>query len=329
MKSKSVGLFAAFATLALSVQLADAVELQVLSSWDNSYPVRSILLEELKKDVEAASNRDLTFSISGPETVPPFEQFQPVQSGAFQLLVTHAAYHFGTTSMLIAVDGFSGDLAKWREDGVRNVIDRHYQKFGMKLIALPRSPEGTAFQIILREPVSADGDLHGRKIRGTQNYAGVFNLLGASPVVLPPSDIYSSLEKGVVDGAAWPVIGVRAARWNEVAKYLLRPSFGTVNYPILMNLGAWQRLTEAQRKVLADQGMKIEDFWAPEWSKLAKAEEEELLASGSKITSMGKDQQAKLPTSWAQGSWQVAMTKDPKEVAEFHEWAKSRGLSTD
>jgi TRAP-type transport system periplasmic protein len=146
MKARSIGLFAASATLAMSVQLADAVELRVLSSWDNSYPVRSVLLEELKKNVEAASNGDLTFSISGPETVPPFEQFQPVQSGAFQILVTHAAYHFGTTSMLIAVDGFSGDLAKWREAGVRDVIDRHYQKYGMKLIALPRPPQSTAFR---------------------------------------------------------------------------------------------------------------------------------------------------------------------------------------
>ena len=98
----------------------DAIEFRVLCSWDNTYPIRSVLLEEFVKNVEAASKRDLTFSISGPETVPPFEQLQPVASGAFQILVTHGAYHFGTSSMLIATEGFTGDLAQWRHVGGRD-----------------------------------------------------------------------------------------------------------------------------------------------------------------------------------------------------------------
>src|SRR5436190_767043 len=94
----------------------------------------------------------------------------------------------------------------------------------------------TASQIILRQPVGPSGDLQGRKIRGTVTYAGVFNLLGASPVVLAPADIYTSLEKGVVDGAGWPVLGVLDYRWYEVAKYIVRPTFGMLTYPIFMNM---------------------------------------------------------------------------------------------
>jgi TRAP-type C4-dicarboxylate transport system substrate-binding protein len=327
MKSALLAIVSTVAAILSSIHAAGALELRVLSSWDNSYPIRSILLEEFVKRVEAASKRDLTFSISGPETVPPFEQLQPVASGAFQILVTHGAYHIGTSSMLIGTEGFTGDLAKWRGAGVRDVMDEHYQRIGLKLLALPRSPEGTAFHILLREPVSATGDLQGRKIRGTQNYAGVFKLLGASPVVLPPSDIYSSLEKGVINGAAWPVLGIRAARWNEVAKYMLRPSFGTVSYPMLVNLSTWRRLTDGQRKILTEEADKIEDFWAGEWNRLAREEQDALLASGSQLTEMGKDQQSRLLASWAQGSWEVAMTRNPKEVAEFREWAKGKGLS--
>lgn len=317
---------AAASALLAALPAAHAVELRVLCSWDSTYPIRSVLLEEFGKRVAAASKRDITFIINGPETVPPFEQLQPVVSGAFQMLVTHGAYHLGTSSLLIGTEGFTGNLAKWREAGVNDQIDKHYQKLGLKLLAMPRSPEGTAFHIILRQPVTAGGDLQGRKIRGTQNYAGVFKLLGASPVVLPPADIYSSLEKGVIDGAAWPVIGVRSARWNEVARHMLRPTFGTVSYPILVNLGAWQRLTDAQRKLLTDEGRKIEDFWHDEWNKLAKEEEDALLKSGSQLSPMGKDQQGKLAASWALGSWEVAMTRHAKDVTEFREWAKGKGL---
>ncbi len=131
-------------------------------------------------------------------------------------------------------------------------------------------PEGSAYNIMLRAPVGPSGDLQGRKIRATQTYAGVLSMLGASPVNLPPAEIYPSLEKGVVDGAAWPVIGPLGYRWYEVAKYdhaakLRRGGPFRVREP-----GAWNNLSEAQRKLLDDEAMKMEDDWYVEWPKLAE-----------------------------------------------------------
>lgn len=318
------------AALALGVMLwplgAGAVELRVLSSWDQSYPPRPKFLEYFLKNVEAASKNDITFKISGPETVPPFEQLQPVSAGVFQILFTHGAYHSGQTPFLLAAEAISGDLAKWREVGVREQIDKAYQKHGLKLLALGQSPDGTAFQIILRQPVGPSGDLAGRKIRGTQTYGGVFSMLGGSPVVLPPSEIYSALEKGVVDGAAWPVLGVYDYRWWEVAKYLLRPTFGKVIYPIFMNLNAWNRLTPAQQQILLAEGKKAEDMWFTEWGKLAAEEYKKLVAAGAKETEMGPAQKAKLERALADSEWQVATQFNAKEIAPLIEFAKSKGL---
>ena len=47
----------------------------------------------------------------------------------------------------------------------------------------PSSNQG--YHIFLKEPLSANNDFKGRKIRGTQSYHGVIRLLGGSPVVLP------------------------------------------------------------------------------------------------------------------------------------------------
>jgi hypothetical protein len=55
-------------------------------------------------NVETASKGDMKFIISGPETVPTFEQLQPVRSGVFQLLLPHGAYHIGQTPYLLAVE---------------------------------------------------------------------------------------------------------------------------------------------------------------------------------------------------------------------------------
>jgi len=322
--------FRSLAALAIGLMLcpaaASALELRVLSSWDQSYPPRPKLLEVFLKNVETASKGDITFKISGPETVPAFEQLQPVSTGVFQLLFTHGAYHAGQIPVLLAAEAFSGDLKKWRDTGVREEVDKYYQRVGLKLIALGQAPEGSAYQIILRQPVGPSGDLQGRKIRGTQTYSGVFSMLGASPVVLPPSEIYTALEKGVVDGAAWPVLGVLDYRWYEVAKYLLRPTFGTVVYPIFMNLNAWNRLTDQQKQLMLSEGRKVEDMWFTEWVKLGDEETRQLLSRGAQITEMGQAQRAKANKALADTLFQLGLQYNAKDVGELREFGKAKGL---
>jgi TRAP-type transport system periplasmic protein len=97
---------------------AQATELRVLASWDDTHPARRILLNTYLKNVEAASKGDLTFKLSGPETAPPFEQLQPVGAGIFQMLFTHPGYHMGTTPFLISIDGLKGDSRFMRESGL-------------------------------------------------------------------------------------------------------------------------------------------------------------------------------------------------------------------
>jgi TRAP-type transport system periplasmic protein len=325
MRSKLLWLLTSFA-LAISVP-AKATELRTLSSWDDTHPARRILLNTYLKNVEAASKGDLTFKLSGSETVPPFEQLQPVGAGVFQLLFTHPGYHVGVTPYLVSIDGFKGDSKALRESGAYELIDRHFQRFGVKLIFATKSAEESGFQIILRQPVGPSGDLTGRKIRGTQSYAGVVSLLHASPVVLPPAEVYSALEKGVVDGAAWPAIGVLDYKWNEVARYLLRPLFGSSTYYLFINLNAWNGLSKAQQAVLMDEGRKIGDFWDPEWLRLSKVEQDQLLAAGSKVTEVSPALGGKLSAAFADGLWDLSAASDAKGAAELRAFAKARGLA--
>lgn len=318
---------AALAIAALGTSVASATELRLLASWDDSHPARRILMRTYLKNVETASKGDLTFNISGPETVPPFEQLQPAGSGIFQLLFTHSAYHIGTTPYLIPIDALHGDSKAVLNSGIYELIDKHYQKYGLKLVFLVKPKEDTGYQIILRAPIGPSGDLQGRKIRGTQSYTGVINMLRGSPVVLPPGEVYSALEKGVVDGTAWPAIGIMDYKWNEVAKYMMRPKFGSSAYFLLVNLNAWNKLSESQRAVLTEEGKKIQDYWDPEWHRLIKAEEEALVAKGGQFTDLSPEVRAKVSQAFEQGLWDLAMKTDPKAVGELHEFAKQKGLA--
>jgi TRAP-type C4-dicarboxylate transport system substrate-binding protein len=303
-----------------------ATEFRALSSWDQTYPVRPKFFEVFLKNVEKASKGDMTFRVSGPETVPPFEQLQPVSSGVFQVLFTHGAYHVGQTPYLTSVEALSGDLKKWREAGVREMVDKHYQKFNLKLVALGQTPERSALQIILRQPIGPAGDLKGRKIRGTVTYSGVFSLLGASPVVLPPAEIYSALEKGVVDGAGWPVIGVLDYRWYEVAKYLVRPTYGMLTYPIFFNLTAWNKLSEQQKKILLDEGRKAEDMFYPEWNRLANEELAKLKQHGAQVTEVTGEKKDQMNKALVDTLMEIGLKSNPKDVGELRDFAKAKGL---
>jgi TRAP-type C4-dicarboxylate transport system substrate-binding protein len=315
--------------LAFSLSAASGVhaaDLRFLSSWDKTNPAVGAMAEPFMKGVEAATKGGIKFTMSGPETVPAFEQLQPVSAGLFQMLFTHAVYHYGTTGIAMGLDAVGGTPEQRRASGMYEAIDKGYQKLGMKLVAAASSAT-LGYHIVVRQPVSPAGDLAGRKIRGTPSYTTVINMLGASPVVLPPGEVYAALEKGVVDGAAWPTAGVLGMRWYEVAKYILRPGFGHSTYLFLMNLNAWNKLTDAERAAITTEARKAEATWHGEYDRMSREEEAELIKRGMQITEMGAEQKAKLQPAWATAQWDMAEKKSGQDAKDVHALLKSKGLT--
>ncbi|MEO7403684.1 MAG: TRAP transporter substrate-binding protein DctP, partial [Burkholderiales bacterium] len=231
-----------FGCLVFATTPAIAAEYRWLNSWDKTLPQTYLFVAPLLKGIDEASKGNIKFNVSGPETVPAFEQLQPTQAGAFQFLFTHGAYHFGTNPLLAATEAMTGTPEQRYASGVFDLVDKHYQRIGLKLLSMVMSVDG-AYQIILKKPPTAAGDLQGHKIRGNPTYSGVIRMLGASMVTLPPGEIYTALDKGVVDGFAWPSYGVMDTRFYEAAKYILRPGFGYGTNPILVNLTTWNGMS--------------------------------------------------------------------------------------
>ena len=309
----------------VSTAPAAAAEYRMLTSWDKSNPAVPLLAEGFAKNVEAAGKGNIKFVLSGPETVPPFEQLQPVAAGAFQMLFTHGIYHYGQTGLSVGLDAVRGSFEERRGSGLFEALDKHYQKIGIKVVAVALSAK-TGYAFALKTPVGADGDLKGKKVRGTPAYHPLIRMLGGAPVVLPIPEVYTALEKGVIDGAASPVVGLLGVRWHEVAKYLAQPSFGFTHQLLLMNLATWNRLSDADKKLLLDEGRKIEEVWYREYDRMADAEIKELIAKGVTVSQLGPSQ-AKLNEVWSEGLWDLAEKKSPNEAKELRAIAKAKGLT--
>jgi TRAP-type C4-dicarboxylate transport system substrate-binding protein len=154
----------------------------------------------------------------------------------------------------------------------------------------------------------------------------LIRLLGGAPVVPPIPEVYSALDKGVIDGAASPVVSLLGSKWYEVAKYVSQPSFGYTHQLMLMNLNTWKGIPAADQKILLEAGKTMEDTWYQKYNAMAEQEIKDLQAKGVTLTKLGPSPQ-KLNQVWAEGLWELAEKKSPAEAKELRALAKSKGLT--
>ena len=319
MKSAAV----AVAAIVSASGASQAQDLRLLSSWDSSYAAVSEVLVPFVEALKEKTAADIDINVMGPETVPPFEQLDPVGRGLFDMLFTNGAYHFNEISVGMTLDAMSGDTEALRESGVWQAADARYQEMGLKLIAVLYDLNG--YHIMLKEPVTGDG-LAGRRIRGTPIYHPVIEALGGSPVVLSGGEIYPSLERGVVDGAAWPTVGAVAYKWYEVAGYMMRPTFGQVSHMVLMNLDTWNGLDEATRSEIEATAREFELEANRIFNGLADKERETLEANGMQVTDLSEEMVTKLRDAFFKGTLDLAATKSGNAVEEIRTLAIKAGL---
>jgi TRAP-type mannitol/chloroaromatic compound transport system substrate-binding protein len=287
--------------LAFSVS-ASAAELKILTSWNKNIWPTYVVLDTFVKNIASIGGDKIKIRISGPEVVPGFQQLQPVKAGVFDILFTHGVYHMGSKGLAASVDAMNADPVGKRTSGVWDHLDKFYQStHGLKLLAIsPNSTKG--YHIFLKKPIEG-GNWKGRKIRGTQTYHGVIKLFGGEPVVMPGSQVYSALEKGVVDGAAWPAAGMLSMKHYEVAKYKVRPTFGTSTLPILMNKASYDKLTKEEQNILLAAG-KMTELQMPWIGDQMQAEEDAKLAKlGVKITRIPESQIDEMRKAFSDGIW--------------------------
>jgi TRAP-type C4-dicarboxylate transport system substrate-binding protein len=304
-----------------------AETIKLLSSWgENDKPSYANALL-FKKNVEAVSGGQIKVEISGPEVVPPFQQLQPVSAGVFDVLYTHGAYHAGAKGLALAGDAINIDPKKRHDAGVVRYIDEFYQK-NHKLKILALTTMGTqGYHCYMRQPLTPEHDWKGRKIRGVVSYHGVIRALGGEPVVLPIGEIYSALERGVVDGACMPAAGMLANTHYEVAKYRMEPTFGSTNVIFAMNLAKWRGLKPEQQKQLLEASAKTEVEAQPMGDEIVAHERAELAKAGVKVEKLPPEKAKMIQEAWDNSQWELAQKCCGPAGKELHELARKAGLA--
>jgi TRAP-type C4-dicarboxylate transport system substrate-binding protein len=304
---------------------AQAQNFKMLGGWSESNVMAYMPGKTFKENADKASGGKMMIAISGPEAVKPFEQMQPVTAGAFDFIYTHGTYHDKGLSGVAEILPYGPD--KLRAAGIWQGIDEHYQKtHNIKLLALV-SIGSKGYHCYLNKPLTDKGDWSGRKLRGVANQHAVIQALGGVPVVMDMGEVYSSIEKGVVDGACAPGFVFEATKHFEVAKYRVEPLFGLLVSMIGMNLDAWKKLSKEQQAMLTEVGAQTERDTARVGDDALAAQNKRLADKGVQVQTLAKDKGDLLQTTFTNSNWGAAEKCCGDTGAKLRQMAVKAGLS--
>jgi TRAP-type C4-dicarboxylate transport system substrate-binding protein len=208
--------------------------------------------------------------IGGPKAMPPFEVGNALKGGVIDIANVTGAFY---TNVMPEADAWKltqRPMSELRKNGGYDYMAKLYAE-KMNAIFLARLVDDNPFHLYLNKIISS-ADLTGLKLRITPVYRDFFQALGATVVQTAPGEVYTALERGVVDGYGWPITGIFDLGWNEKTKFRVDPGFYSAEVSILVNKAAWDKLNDAQRDVLTKAAMQGEaeaDF-AEENAKEAK-----------------------------------------------------------
>jgi TRAP-type C4-dicarboxylate transport system substrate-binding protein len=194
--------------------------------------------------------------IGGPRAVPPFEVGNAVRTKVVDMANVTGAFY---TNLMPEAEGFKligKPMSEQRKNGTWAYINElHNKKLNSHYLA--RQFHNVPFHIYLNKKIDKL-DFSGLKIRVTPVYRDIVQALGGTPVNTAPGEVFTALERGVVDGYGWPVSGIFDLGWDKVTKFRMDPGFYSVEVNVLVNQDVWKGLNDAQRKVLNDAALWLE-----------------------------------------------------------------------
>lgn len=320
----AVALAAILSAVSLSFPAQAETKLKALSAWATTLPLVPEVYYKFQAAATKASNGEITFQNVGPEAVTAFEQLEPLSQGVFDIDFQSSAYHQANTGMGVVLQSLIDlDPAKLRSSGMMDWLNDYYRKnFGV-IILSAFSTGPTTF--VLTSPLTGDTKLSGRKLRTNASYEGIVRSLGGSPVSMSPPDAYAAMQKGMLEGAAWPASFTADFKLYEVAKYMTSPNFSQGCTVVLMNADKFDSLPKTIQDALIQAG-KETDLIGTAYSKSQIENQDKIMKEhGVQITEFSPEIAAAIAKLDIDASIEIARRSQPADVDVALAFARDKG----
>jgi TRAP-type C4-dicarboxylate transport system substrate-binding protein len=252
------------------------------------YPFPDFLIytkqcKQLAADITAASDGKVSIEVLPFNSIKMFQQPAAVRKGRVDLMCTPYAFFANAVPENEAVSTSASNPKTVRANGGFEMLDKIQQEhFGVKNLGWTAS--GGRFRIYMKDPpkFDADGmlDLSGVKLRDNPIYGAFFRAMNASTHPLPSTEVYSALEKGVVNASAWATIGLKGLKWDKFLRHAVEPEFYHTDIGWFINLDRWNSLDADTRTLIQDLVIANEEASREALLGEAKAERATLAAEG-------------------------------------------------
>ena len=188
--------------------------------------------------------------VGGPKAIPTMEQGAALRNGVVDMAHTTAAYTAGIVPEVLALNYATKSWAELRKNGAIDYLNSLMAPKG--LIYWARTGDQVKYHIYLTKKIDKP-DLKGMKIRIAPLFREFFTQMGATVVQTAPGEVYAALERGVVDGYGWPLLGIFDSGWQTLTKYRVEPGFYMLELGIQFNAKSWEKLNPQQKAFLEKQ----------------------------------------------------------------------------
>ncbi len=113
-----------------------------------------------------------------------------------------------------------------------------------------------------RGPIKTPKDMEGLKMRVMEQpvYIELMKSLKASPTPMAMSELYTALQKGVIDGQENPLSQIATKHFYEVQKYVSLTGHTYAPEVVLISSYAWGGLSDAQKEILTKAAVETKDW---------------------------------------------------------------------
>ncbi|GAB5470589.1 MAG: TRAP transporter substrate-binding protein [Rhodospirillales bacterium] len=224
-----------------------------------------------------------------------------VRSGAAEAGHTWMGYDWGRDRAVVVFAGFAGSMDSeralhWLYQGGGAEMQKDYRDEVFGVVSIPLGARTAEAFLHSRKPVRTMEDLDGLKLRTAGAWLEIVQGLGASPVTMPGSEVYTSLERGVIDATEWGTLYEnQSSGFHKIAEYVMIPGVHQpmAMFELVVNPDAYAKLSDkdkalvdlAARSCTMDMWMKIghEDakalqFYKSEGNQIVEIEPEAQIA---------------------------------------------------
>ena len=136
------------------------------------------------------------------------------------------------------------------------------------------------------KPLNTVEDFKNVKFRVMQSsiYQDTVSALGAIPISMSGSEVYSALQTGLVDGAENNIPRIIDMSHNELCKYLILDRHNIMPEMVIVSASTWNRLDEADRTILKECAANLQANMIAAWGETEQAALDTLAAGGMIIT---------------------------------------------